>query len=95
MSVTYLYPIYTTQPVVQLVWQSAVSCKQTSNRFDNRMDVCLHNTASCQTRFDNSTERTAVRSNEQLFVQPVVQLVWQLAVYTIQPVVKPFVKRVW
>jgi len=26
------YPIYTIQPVVQLVWQPAVSCKQTSNR---------------------------------------------------------------
>jgi len=149
MSVTYLYPVYMIQPVVQLVWQSAVSCKQTSNqlsiRFDNRLYVCLHDTASwlvkpvvnrvewtatvhstgCQARFDKSVERAAVRStdcqtglynrfdkhglttvlNEQLFVQPscsfnrlsnwAVQPVWQLAVYTIQPVVKPFVKRVW
>jgi len=38
-----------------LVWQPAVSCKQTfnwlsnrlENRFDNWLDVCLHNTASC------------------------------------------------
>ena len=33
------------------------------NRFDNRLDVCLHDTASCQTglykRFDNRVEGTA------------------------------------
>ena len=33
--------------------QTAVSCIQTfnglSNRFDNRLDVCLHDTADCQT----------------------------------------------
>jgi len=40
-----------------VVWQAAVSCIQTfnrmsnwfHNRFDNRLDVCLHDTAGCQT----------------------------------------------
>jgi len=61
----FLYPIYTIQPVVklvvQLVWQPAVWCKQTSNRlsnrlsngFDNRLNVCIHT------------------------IQPVVKPVWQ------------------
>jgi len=35
------------QPVVQLVWQLAVSCKQTSNRLSNRLNVCIHDTDSC------------------------------------------------
>ena len=46
------------KPVWQPVWQPAVSCQQTSNRlsnsildnqFNNRLDVCLHDRASCQT----------------------------------------------
>ena len=41
------------KPVSQPVWQPAVLCIQTfnglSNRFDNRLDVCLHDTADCQT----------------------------------------------
>jgi len=101
-----LYPVYTIQPVVkpvvQPVWQLAVSCKQTSNRlsnrFDSRLDVCLHDTAGLST----------VLNKQPLFVQlcwrnshcsfnrlsyRVVQPVWQPAVYTIQPVVKPVVKR--
>ena len=52
-------------PVVQPVWQPVVSCKQTSNRLsnwlsnwlENRLNVCIHDTAGCQTgfynRFDN------------------------------------------
>ena len=47
------YPVYTLQPVVNPVWQPAVSCKQTmnrlSNRFDNRLNVCIHDTTGCQT----------------------------------------------
>jgi len=50
--------------------QLAVLCKQTSNqlsnlfsnRFDNQLNVCLHDTAGCQTRLSNQ----------------VVQPVWQL-----------------
>jgi len=57
VTLPYIYPVYTIQPVVkpvvQLVWQPAVSCKQTSNRlsnpFDNRLNVCIHDTAGCQT----------------------------------------------
>jgi len=52
--------VCTIQPVVKL----AVSCIQTFNRlsngsnpFDNRLDICLHDTTSCQTgcttQFDN------------------------------------------
>jgi len=52
-----LKPVYRIQPVVQLVWQPAVSCKQTSNRLYNP--------------------------------------VWQPAVYTIQPFVKPAWQPVW
>ena len=37
------------KPVVKLVWQPAVSCIQTFNRLSNRLDVCLHDTAGCQT----------------------------------------------
>jgi len=41
------------KPVVKPVWQPAVSCIRTFNRlsngFDNRLDVCLHDTAGCQT----------------------------------------------
>ena len=99
--VEFSYPAYTIQPVVQPYWQPAVSCKQTSirllnrlsNRIDNRLDVCLHDTAGCQTglynRFDIRVER--IRSTR--LSNRVVQLVWQPAVYTIQPVVKPVVKR--
>jgi len=64
----HLNPVYTIQPVVKLVWQSAVPCKQTSNRlsnrFDNQLDVCLHYTAGCQTGLITVL-------NEQLFVQTV------------------------
>jgi len=46
-------PVYRIQPVVTPVWQP-VKClytqyNQLSNRFDNWLDVCLHNTAGCQT----------------------------------------------
>jgi len=43
------------KPVWQPVWQPAVSCTGTqtfnrlSKRFDNRLDVCLHDTAGCET----------------------------------------------
>jgi len=44
-----LYTWHMIQPVVKPVWQPFVSCIQTFNRFDNRLDVCLHDTAGCQT----------------------------------------------
>jgi len=41
--------------VVKPLWQPAVLCIRTfsrlSNRFDNRLDVCLHDTAGCQTGY--------------------------------------------
>jgi len=53
----------------------------------NRLSIRLYN------RFDNHVERTAtVRSTG---CQTSLIPVWQPAVYTIQPVVKPVVKRVW
>jgi len=79
-TITFLNPVYTIQPVVKLVvqpvWQPAVSCKQTYNRFDkhglttilkeqqcsfnrlsiqlsngfdNRLNVCIHDTTGCET----------------------------------------------
>jgi len=74
-------PVYTIQPVVQPVWQPAVSCKQTFNRlsnwfvrlsnwFDNRLNVCIQDTARCQTSCQ--TGLTTVLN--ELFVQPVVKL---------------------
>ena len=61
-----LYPVYTIQPVVkpvvQLVWQPAVSCKQTSNRLWDRFDNHVERTATVRStgyqtglynRFDN------------------------------------------
>jgi len=54
--------------VVQPVWQT---------RFDNRLNVCIHDTASCQTGL------TTVL-NEQLLSNRVVQPVWQ---WVWQPVV--------
>jgi len=56
-STVVLYPVYTIQPVVKLVWQPAEPCKQTSNRlshrlsngFDNRLNVCIHDRTGCQT----------------------------------------------
>jgi len=85
--------------VVQPVWQT---------RFDNRLNVCIHDTAGCQTGCQTglTTGLTTVL-NEQLFVQPVVKpcltnrfdkhglTTGWMFVYTIQPVVKPVVKRVW
>jgi len=46
------------KPVVkrvwQPVWQPAVSCIQTFNRFDNRLNVCIHDTTGrFSNRFDN------------------------------------------
>ena len=47
-----LNPVYMIQPV----WRPAVSCKQTSNRlsngFDNRLNVCIRDTAGCQTGYN-------------------------------------------
>jgi len=77
------------------------------SQMDRKMDIqadrqCIRNTPT--------TGLTTVLNEQPPFVQPgwtnshcsfnrlsnrVVQQVWQLAVYTIQPVVKPVVKRVW
>ena len=64
---------YTIQPVVKPVGQPAASCKQTSNRLSNRfnrLDVCLHDTAGCQTGL--TTGWMFVYT-----IQPVVKQVWQ------------------
>jgi len=79
-------PVYTIQPVV--------------NGFDNRVNVCIHDTTGCQTRCQTGcTTRFDNRVNEQLFVQHGCQtrltigqiyLTTGCIVYTnIQPVVKP------
>jgi len=75
-----LYPVYTIQPVVNSVWQPAVSCKQTSNRLSNGFDNCVERTATVHSHctFNRLSNRV---------VQP--------AVYTIQSFVKPVVKWVW
>ena len=48
-----------------------VSCKQTSNRlsnrFNNRLDVCLHDTASCETAL------TTMLNEQPVFIQPVIK----------------------
>ena len=80
--------------VVKRVWQI---------RFDNRLNVCIHDTAGCQTgcQTDLTTGLTTVL-NEQLFVQPVVKpgcttgLTTGCIVYTnIYPFVKPVWQPVW
>jgi len=85
------------QPVVKPVWEPAVSCKQTSNRVWQPVErTATVRSTGCQTRllFDNRVERTVAVPSTRLSNR-VVQPVWQPAVYTIQPVVKPAVKRVW
>jgi len=64
-----------------------------SNRFDNRLDACLHDTAGIQPCWTNS--HCSFNRLSNLVVQPVWQPVWQPSVYTIQLVVKLVVKRVW
>ena len=63
---------------VQPVWQPAVSCRQTSNRLSKGLSNRWRNSHCSFNRLSNR----------------VVQPVWQPAVYTIQPFVKPVVKRV-
>jgi len=83
-----LNPVYTIQPVVQAVWQPAVSCKQTSsrlsNQFDNRLDVCIHDTAGCQTGLYNRFKNW-LYTRYSRFVKPGLTTGWMF-VYTIQPV---------
>ena len=94
-STVLLNPVYTIQPVVkpvvQQVWQPAVSCKQTYNRLSTVLNDqhCSFNQLSnrvvqpvWQTRFDNRVEGTAVRSTacQIVFVKPVWQPVWQQVV---------------
>jgi len=88
-------------------WTATVHSTGCQARFDKSVERAAVRSTDCQTglynRFDKHGLTTVL--NEQLFVQPscsfnrlsnwAVQPVWQLAVYTIQPVVKPFVKRVW
>ena len=51
---TALSSVYTIQPVVKAVEQPAASSKQTFNRlfsrFDNQLNVCLHDAARCSNR---------------------------------------------
>jgi len=67
-----LKPVYTIQPVVQLVWQPAVSCKQTSNRFLNGFDNRVERTATVRL---SATVRSTRLSNR------LYNPVWQPAVY--------------
>jgi len=55
------------------------------NRFDNRLNVFIHDTINCQTGL---TTGCIVYTNIQRVVNPIWQPVWQLAVSCIQPVVK-------
>jgi len=75
------YPVYTIQPVVKLVWQPAVSCKQTSN--PTGLTTVLNEqplfVQPCWTNSHCSFNRSS---------NWVVQPVWQPPVYMIQPVVK-------
>jgi len=78
-------------------------------RFENRLDVCLHDTAvvkpfwqlvwqPCWTNWLSNPVWQPCWTNSCSFNRlsnRVVQPVWQPAVYTIQPVVKPVVKWVW
>ena len=54
--------VYTIQLVVKPVEQPAASCKQTFNRlfsrFENRLNVCFHDTAGCSTAVVKLHERT-------------------------------------
>jgi len=54
--------VYTIQLVVKPLEQPAVSCKQTFNqlfsRFENRSNVCFHDTAGCSTAVVKPHKRT-------------------------------------
>ena len=65
------------------------------NRFDNRLYRVNKHPAGCQTGFQTglTTGLTTVLNEQPLFVQRIVKS--GVAVYTIQPVIKPVVKRVW
>jgi len=64
-----------------------------SNRFDNPVNVCIHDTTGCQTRCQTDlTTGCIVYTNIQPVVEPVWQSVWQTAVSCIQPVVKSVVQ---
>ena len=84
------------KPVVQPVWQPAVSCRQTSNRlwkrlshrFDKHGLTTVLNNAVWQPCWMNSCSFNQLSNR-------VVQPVWQPAVYTIQPVVNPVWQPVW
>jgi len=56
-----------------------------SGRFDNRVNVCIHDTTGCQTRCQTGcqTRLTTGLTTDWMFV------------YTIQPVVRPVVQPVW
>jgi len=75
--------VYTIQPVVKRVWQPcstqtatvrSTGCETGSyNRFDNRLNVCIHDTTGCETGL--TTELTTgciVYTN----IYPVVKPVW-------------------
>ena len=70
-----LKPVYTIQPVVktvvQLVWQPAVSCKQTSNRLSNRLSNGF------DSRFDNGFNNRLYRVYKHL---PGLTTHWQQVV---------------
>jgi len=104
-----LYPVYMIQPVVKPDWHPAVSCKQTSNWFDNPFDNRVEQTATvrstgCQTglynRFDNRLytryNRLSNGFENRLNVCIHDTLTTGCVVYTdIYPVVKPIWQPVW
>jgi len=83
-------------PVVQPIWQPAVSCKQTSNGLTtvlNQQPLFVQPVVKpgCTSGLTNTVQQPCW-TNSCSFNQLsnwVVQPVWQLLVYTIQPVVKP------
>ena len=74
-SLLLLSPVYTIQPPV----------KPVVRRFDNRLNVCIHDTAGCKTRL---TTGCILYTDIEPVVKCVSQLVGKPAVLCIQPVVK-------
>jgi len=93
----YHLPAVTMRTYVKLVWPLVnlqttvphlfVHCNTPFTRY-NRLSNRIDN------RFDNRVERTATVRSTWLSNR-VVQPVWQLAVYTIQPLVKPVWQPIW
>ena len=98
----FLNPVYWIQPVVkpvvQLVWQPAVSCKQTSNRLSNRFSNTIQTVVQPVVKPGCTTGLATGCIHDTAVCQTGCQTVlitgWMF-VYTIQPVVNPFWQPVW